>query len=61
MFDNQCPDSLLSIQHIRSIINVSDVTLFRWIRGGKFPAPAKRMNRVRYWKAADIQQWLNQA
>ena len=58
MFENQYAESLVPIQQLRNVVNVSDVTLFRWIRDGKFPKPAKRMNRIRYWKVADIQQWL---
>lgn len=55
-FDNE---SLLPIQHIRMLLQVSDPTVWRWVRDGKFPQPVKRINRIRYWRAGDVKRWLD--
>ena len=33
-------------------------TLWRMVRAGKFPAPAKLSTRVTAWKCSDIREWM---
>ncbi|MBW7968617.1 hypothetical protein [Bradyrhizobium sp. BR 10289] len=36
--------------------NISDMTLWRWLKNNSFPAPRK-INGRRYWDAADLDAW----
>ena len=47
------PDDLLPAREVRRINGgISDMTLWRWVRDGKFPAPIK-FNGRNYWRRAD--------
>lgn len=54
---NPLSDKLLTRGCLREFIPVSDMTLFRWIRDGKFPRPIM-MSRQRYWKVSEVNAWL---
>jgi predicted DNA-binding transcriptional regulator AlpA len=51
------PVKLLGRADIREPAPVSDMTLNRWLRDGKFPAPIMMIGRQRFWSAADIAAW----
>ncbi|MBI4858989.1 MAG: helix-turn-helix domain-containing protein [Candidatus Riflebacteria bacterium] len=52
------PDRLLTRAMLREHVPVSDMCLWRWIRAGKFPAAIK-FNGRRYWRASEIQAWID--
>ncbi|MBI3441296.1 MAG: helix-turn-helix domain-containing protein [Proteobacteria bacterium] len=54
-------EGLLPIQSIRNLTRVSDVTIYRWVKAGKFPAPVKHMGKTRYWRASHVNTWFEQA
>jgi len=52
-------DALLTSKQIKSLVgDPSDMTLWRWIRDKKFPAPARKFNGRRFWRAGDVRQWM---
>ncbi len=51
-------EQLLSRSRIREIINVSDMTIWRWERCGLFPKHITFSKR-NYWKLSDILDWIN--
>lgn len=53
------PNETMNRSQVRRVIAVSDSTLDRWIRAGKFPAPMQVAGRHRYlWRRADVEAWL---
>jgi prophage regulatory protein len=51
-------DRLIRRDELREIVPVSDPTLWRWERDGKFP---KRINLARNlvaWRLSDVNSWL---
>ena len=47
------PDDLLPAREVRRINgDISEITLWRWVRDGKFPKPVK-FNGRNYWRRAD--------
>lgn len=36
--------------------NISDMTLWRWLKNNSFPKPRK-INERRYWDATDLDAW----
>lgn len=55
------PDSptMLRQWHVLGIVPVSQSTLKRWVRAGKFPAPIKLSENVSAWRAADVHTWVD--
>jgi prophage regulatory protein len=47
------------IAGLRTIIPLSDSTIWRRVRQGTFPAPVKLSPRVTAWKAEDVRAWLD--
>ena len=37
---------------------VSPVTLWRWIRDGKFPPGSKLSGKISVWKESDVDAWI---
>ena len=52
------PFELLSTRQVLEALQVSPKTLRKWVRMGKFPAPALILGRHR-WKADDITAYYN--
>lgn len=48
------------LSDLRTIIPLSDSTIWRRVRQGTFPAPVKLSERVTAWKAEAIRQWLDE-
>lgn len=60
---DQLPDSaLIGSRDVREVIGgIGEVTLWRWVRKGEFPAPRKLPGgRLNAWKVADIRKFLAQ-
>lgn len=47
----------LNIAAIRTLVPVTAVTVWRWMRAGKFPA-CHYIGARRYWFADEIEEWL---
>ena len=41
-------------------IPVSPVTIWRWVKDGKFPAPVKLSGNVTAWRAEEVRDFLDQ-
>jgi len=48
---------LLTARMVRGQVPVSEMSLWRWVRDGQFPAPIKVAKR-NYWRADEIDAWL---
>jgi len=48
------------LSDLRTIIPLSDSTIWRRVRQGTFPAPVKLSERVTAWRAESIRQWLDE-
>lgn len=46
-------------RHLLPILDVSRVTLWRWIKDGIFPAPITLGERIKVFKVEDVRAWLN--
>lgn len=51
---------LRASQIVGQILPISEATLWRWVRKGKFPKPLKLSERVTAWRAEDVRAWLDQ-
>lgn len=47
------------LSDLRTIIPLSDSTIWRRVRQGTFPAPVKLSERVTAWRCESIRQWLD--
>ncbi|HHA2772677.1 TPA: helix-turn-helix transcriptional regulator [Stenotrophomonas maltophilia] len=57
---NSLPDSaLLRIKDFKALIPFSEVTLWRRVKTGQFPAPSCRLSgRVTCWSWGSVRGWL---
>lgn len=51
------PEKLLTAAMLRTFVPVHNVTIWRWIKQGTFPAPIY-FNSRRYWRLSDVQAWI---
>jgi prophage regulatory protein len=51
-------DGLISRRQIRKLIDVSDMTLWRWEQAGTFPRHLT-INGRNYWRRSDVLAWLD--
>ena len=49
---------LLTARELRSALNVSNATLYRWVKEGTFPPQIHVGGRVARWNRADVDAWL---
>ena len=52
-------EDCLTIRMMRQIIPLSRITIYKWVKKGKFPEPF-RIGRNLYWKYKDFRNWLEQ-
>lgn len=52
-------DRILRNGQILEIAGVSNATLYRWIRDGRFPAPVRLGPNSVGWRESAIQEWLD--
>jgi len=45
---------LLDIRAVVELVPVSRVTIWRWVKAGRFPAPLK-VGHLRFWRASDVE------
>lgn len=58
MTTNVIGQTLLDANAIKQVAPVSDVSIWRWVKEGKFPAPVK-VGRRSFWRASEIEAWVN--
>ncbi len=50
----------LNIQDVEKFTGVNRMTIWRWYKAGKLPAP-HYINQKRYWYETELLQWENEA
>ncbi|MBP4043497.1 helix-turn-helix transcriptional regulator [Chromobacterium violaceum] len=50
----------IRLADLRTILPVSDSTIWRRVRDGSMPRPLKLSERVTVWRAEEIRAWLDQ-
>lgn len=51
-------EPLLTLKDVTALLRVSQWTVFRMVKAGRFPAPLKVSGALR-WSLADVQGWLD--
>ncbi len=51
--------TLLSTSDVQKIAPVSNVTLWRWVRDGKFPAPIQ-VAKNNFWRSDEVAAWMDE-
>jgi len=51
-------EMLLPRRALRKLVPVSDMTIYRWERGGIFPKHFS-INGRNYWRLSEVQQWMD--
>lgn len=54
----QAEDRYLRLHQVIELIPVSKSTIWRWIRAGSFPRPAKVVAKIRLWSCQDVRAWM---
>ena len=55
----ETPSSYLRVSQIApALIPVSQATIWRWVRQGRFPAAIKLSTKCSVWKTSDVHSWL---
>lgn len=49
---------LASTKNHQGLLPVSQATIWRWVRSGKFPKPFTMGERCTVWGKADVDGWL---
>ena len=57
MSDEHDPAILLSTRDVKKVAPVSSMSIWRWVRDGKFPQPLKLGSR-NFWRRDEIEAWL---
>lgn len=52
---------LLTDRQVAASLNVSKSTVWRWVSEGRFPQPLRLASKCTRWRAADIDQFVNEA
>jgi len=50
-------DRHITKNQLRELVPVVDMTLWRWVRAGQFPAPVQ-IGGKNFWKLREVQQFL---
>ncbi|MEX3812128.1 helix-turn-helix transcriptional regulator [Paraburkholderia sp. BR13439] len=52
------PTGLVRRSQFKGIVPVSDATIWRWVKDGRFPQPLRVSPRLRLWNVADLREWM---
>lgn len=44
---------------VAAMVQVHPVTVWRWVRQGKFPKPIKLDTGSTRWRMSDVQEWMD--
>ncbi len=50
---------LLTVKDVVALTRLSRVTIYRAVRGGKFPPPVRVNSRQIRFRATDVENWVN--
>ena len=50
---------ILRIGDVMQAVGLSRVTIWRWVRDGKFPAPIRLGSRHIGWRSEEVQAWID--
>lgn len=50
-------ETLITLSELSALLQVHKITIGRWIKAGKIPAPT-RIERSYFWTNAEITEWL---
>jgi predicted DNA-binding transcriptional regulator AlpA len=53
-------ENYLNIEDITNSLKISEDTLSKWIKEGKFPRPLRMNDRTTLWSYALIENWIAQ-
>jgi predicted DNA-binding transcriptional regulator AlpA len=51
-------DRYLRLHQVIELVPVSKSTIWRWIRAGAFPGPAKSVSKIRLWSLKEVLAWM---
>jgi len=55
---NDLPDALfVREKQVLAMVPITDATLWRWVKAGKFPAPLKLGPGTTAWRLSDVKRW----
>jgi predicted DNA-binding transcriptional regulator AlpA len=52
------PNIIFGGAELRRRLDVSEMSVWRWVKAGKFPPPDLRINGRRYWRERTYVKWL---
>lgn len=52
-------DKLIRIKELKSIVNISQSTLYRMIENNRFPKPVKVTNKINLWRYSTVMEWIS--
>ena len=55
LYRDPCEDRFLRASDLRARYNVSDPTLYRWVKSGQLPAP-EYLNGARVWRQSILEE-----
>jgi prophage regulatory protein len=47
----------LTVKEVAQIFGVAPNTIWRWVRGGRFPAPVEMSAAYKRWRLSDIERY----
>lgn len=53
-------ERLIGRKEVLILIGISNATLWRWIKAGRFPAPLKIGNKKVAWRSSILATWIAQ-
>lgn len=53
-------ERLIGRKEVLILIGISNATLWRWIKAGRFPAPMKIGKKKVAWRSSVLAQWIAQ-
>lgn len=53
-------ERLLTTAEVCAMLGISRVSLYRWVRGGIFPAPVSVSERNIRWRNSEVLRWIEQ-
>jgi prophage regulatory protein len=51
------PPLYLRVSDVLGMLRVSDSTLRRMVKAGRFPKPVMLHSQIKAWRVSDVQQW----
>lgn len=52
-------DQIFRKRELSRLLQISEVTIWRWVRAGQFPKPIKLGPNIIGWRKGDIDDWIS--